>query len=181
MNEEKLRLTKQAAVDLWKHELPDLLKFNNGRQLAISLLRTLNSATGCDVDDPLGFFFTEAYDKRMEEREKVKRISTSDVGECGGNRSSLGASDKLDGPLTIDAVLRLVENLIRERGIKSFGERKNDCAGLQTGDDDLNGLITFKSPSVFIGSVRSIGSIGSNGGSSCSASSDGSSLTARCD
>lgn len=173
--EKKLRMAKQVAVDWWRAEFPKMLGFYNQREMIVDLLRWLNSATECDASDPLGFFLTDAYDKRMKEREKVKSVLSADISKLIGDSSSLDATDKFSGPLSIDAILCIVNELISKRGVKGLAERKGNCAGMNAGDDDLKSLIAFKGPVIFIGRVGSAGSVGSSGGRTncCIGGSDG--------
>lgn len=153
MSDEKERISKQAAVEWWRAKLPRLLGSCDPEERLVDLLRWLNSVTECDVDDPLGFFLTDAYDERMKEREQVKRVLSGNVGKLVGDSSALNATDKLGSPLPVDAVLRIINELIRMSDAKSLGERKSNSSGLYAGNDELNSLITFKGPVVFIGRI----------------------------
>ncbi len=144
MNEEKKeRLSKQAAIS----------------QL-IDLLEQLNSATECDIGDPLGFFLTDAYDERMKKREQVESIFSGEIGKLAGDDSSLSTADEFRCPLSVDAALRLLNHLIRQRGIECLRKRKSDGARLHSSNDEPNSLITIKGPVLLMGHGGIIGSFG---------------------
>lgn len=148
-----VRISKQAAVEYWKAYFPKLLGYGKQREMIVDLLEWLNSATGCDAEDPLGFFLTDAYDKRLKEREKVKSVLSCNVGKSVRDGSSFDTTDKLDSPLLIDDVLPLLNALIRERGVEGLAERKCDCSRLDASDDDTKSFVVFKGPVFFIGNI----------------------------
>ncbi len=144
-DEKKPRMAKQAAIEIYKAEVARFA-LRDQRPMIIDLLYWLNSATGCDIEDPLGFFLTDAYDERMKEREEVKSVLSADISKLGSKDLTLDTTNELSSPLSVDAVSRIVNELICKRGVKGFAERKGNCSGLNTSDDDSKGLVVFKAP-----------------------------------
>ena len=146
-NEKPLRITEEAARDIWAAELKNgtecFHRWGSVTWHLLDVLKQLHESTGGHVNDPLGFFLSEPGDEHLSERKKVEGIHTGKtaklVGESFGSELLVFLLQR--APITDPRILQVVAKFLIELfNVEFSAEGKNDRPRLQAGNDDLGHL-----------------------------------------
>ncbi|WP_049687334.1 hypothetical protein [Dakarella massiliensis] len=148
-NEKPLRITEEAARDMWaaacgiaKQEVDfDVAPQVNGYLL--NRLKELHELAGGGVDDPLGFFIRKPGEESLFEAKQVDGAHTGKtaklVGESFGSELLVFLLQR--APITDPRILQVVAKFLIELfNVEFSAEGKNDRPRLQAGNDDLGHL-----------------------------------------
>lgn len=157
-NETKPIITKQLAVDIWNASLKEVAEHDNQhvRVNVVGVLldraMTLNELTGCLADDPVGFFLSDAFDKRLAQREQEQRISSGEGGKNAGNRLPIEIPQKFFTVLMDRGTMKvLFQNSFGRRLVETYGKWELDNPCLYPGDDDLSRLLRSERIRILVG------------------------------
>lgn len=146
-NEKPLRITEEAARDIWAAELKNgtecFHRWGSVTWHLLDVLKQLHESTGGHVNDPLGFFLSEPGDESLFEAKQVDGVHTGKtaklVGESFGSELLVFLLQR--APITDPRILQVVAKFLIELfNVEFSAEGKNDRPRLQAGNDDLGHL-----------------------------------------
>ena len=146
-NEKPLRITEEAARDIWAAELKNgtecFHRWGSVTWHLLDVLKQLHESTGGHVNDPLGFFLSEPGEESLFEAKQVDGVHTGKtaklVGESFGSELLVFLLQR--APITDPRILQVVAKfLIDLFNVEFSAEGKNDRPRLQAGNDDLGHL-----------------------------------------
>ena len=146
-NEKPLRITEEAARDIWAAELKNGTEcFHRWGPVTwhlLDVLKQLHESTGGHVNDPLGFFLSEPGEESLFEAKQVDGVHTGKtaklVGESCGSELLVFLLQR--APITDPRILQVVAKFLIELfNVEFSAEGKNDRHRLQAGNDDLGHL-----------------------------------------
>ena len=146
-NEKPLRITEEAARDIWAAELKNgtecFHRWGSVTWHLLDVLKQLHESTGGHVNDPLGFFLSEPGEESLFEAKQVDGVHTGKtaklVGESFG--SELLGFLLQRAPITDPRILQVAAKFLIELfNVEFSAEGKNDRPRLQAGNDDLGHL-----------------------------------------
>lgn len=156
--ETKPIITKQLAVDIWNASLKEVAEHDNQHDrvnvvgVLLDRAMTLNELTGCLADDPVGFFLSDAFDKRLAQREQEQRISSGEGGKNAGNRLPIEIPQKFFTVLMDRGTMKvLFQNSFGRRLVETYGKWELDNPCLYSGDDDLSRLLRSERIRILVG------------------------------
>ena len=146
-NEKPLRITEEAARDIWAAELKNgtecFHRWGSVTWHLLDVLKQLHESTGGHVNDPLGFFLSEPGEESLFEEKQVDGVHTGKtaklVGESFGSELLVFLLQR--APITDPRILQVVAKFLIELfNVEFSAEGKNDRPRLQAGNDDLGHL-----------------------------------------
>ena len=146
-NEKPLRITEEAARDIWAAELKNgtecFHRWGSVTWHLLDVLKQLHESTGGHVNDPLGFFLSEPGEESLFEAKQVDGVHTGKtaklVGESFGGELLVFLLQR--APITDPRILQVVAKFLIELfNVEFSAEGKNDRPRLQAGNDDLGHL-----------------------------------------
>lgn len=146
-NEKPLRITEEAARDIWAAELKNgtecFHRWGSVTWHLLDVLKQLHESTGGHVNDPLGFFLSEPGEESLFEAKQVDGVHTGKtakmVGESFGSELLVFLLQR--APITDPRILQVVAKFLIELfNVEFSAEGKNDRPRLQAGNDDLGHL-----------------------------------------
>lgn len=146
-NEKPLRITEEAARDIWAAELKNgtecFHRWGSVTWHLLDVLKQLHESTGGHVNDPLGFFLSEPGEESLFEAKQVDGAHTGKtaklVGESFGSELLVFLLQR--APITDPRILQVVAKFLIELfNVEFSAEGKNDRPRLQAGNDDLGHL-----------------------------------------
>nr|DAH22650.1 MAG TPA: hypothetical protein [Caudoviricetes sp.] len=146
MTQKRELLSREAANDIWRaicdNEIAKGDRINRLHDL-VSDLRVLNHLTGCSANDPLGFFFTNAYSERLKEHKEIKRVLPGEISEILGDSVRLHTPQEIGSLLSRIGVAKVsLSDFLGMLRVKCAGEGESNGASLNPGDDDRRRLIS---------------------------------------
>ena len=151
-------ITKQLAVDIWNASLKEVAEHANQNDrvdvvgVLLNRATVLNQLTGCLVDDPVGFFLSEAFDKRLAQREQEQRISSGESGKDAGNRFPIEIPQKFfTASLVKDTLEIAFKNIFCLRLVETYGEWEFDGSRLYPGNNNFRRLLRGKRIRILVG------------------------------
>ena len=146
-NEKPLRITEEAARDIWAAELKNgtecFHRWGSVTWHLLDVLKQLHESTGGHVNDPLGFFLSEPGEESLFEAKQVDGVHTGKtaklVGESFGSELLVFLLQRT--PITDPRILQVAAKFLIELfNVEFSAEGKNDRPRLQAGNDDLGHL-----------------------------------------
>ncbi len=146
-NEKPLRITEEAARDIWAAELKNgtecFHRWGSVTWHLLDVLKQLHESTGGHVNDPLGFFIRKSGEESLFEAKQVDGVHTGKtaklVGESFGSELLVFLLQR--APITDPRILQVVAKFLIELfNVEFSAEGKNDRPRLQAGNDDLGHL-----------------------------------------
>lgn len=146
-NEKPLRITEEAARDIWAAELKNgtecFHRWGSVTWHLLDVLKQLHESTGGHVNDPLGFFIRKPGEESLFEAKQVDGAHTGKtaklVGESFGSELLVFLLQR--APITDPRILQVVAKFLIELfNVEFSAEGKNDRPRLQAGNDDLGHL-----------------------------------------
>lgn len=146
-NEKPLRITEEAARDIWAAELKNgtecFHRWGSVTWHLLDVLKQLHESTGGHVNDPLGFFLSEPGEESLFEAKQVDGVHTGKtaklVGESFGSELLVFLLQR--APITDPRILQVAAKFLIELfNVEFSAEGKNDRPRLQAGNDDLGHL-----------------------------------------
>lgn len=146
MTQKRELLSREAANDIWRaicdNEAAKGDRISRLHDL-VSDLRVLNHLTGCSANDPLGFFFTNAFSKRLEQCEEVKRVLPCEISEVLSHGVHLHTTEDIGRLLAQRGIAKVsLSDFLGMLRVKCAGEGESNGASLNPGDDDRRRLIS---------------------------------------
>ena len=146
-NEKPLRITEEAARDIWAAELKNgtecFHRWGSVTWHLLDVLKQLHESTGGHVNAPLGFFLSEPGEESLFEAKQVDGVHTGKtaklVGESFGSELLVFLLQR--APITDPRILQVAAKFLIELfNVEFSAEGKNDRPRLQAGNDDLGHL-----------------------------------------
>jgi|GEM_PF-1133057 len=137
-------VTREAARDMWQAALRSAERTLSPGECVShlkSVLCNLNELTECSSGDPLGFFLSQAYDKRLKEREEINRVLPSEIRELVGQSVPHVLPESFFRALSATGLAKCsLKHFLRLLLAEGASERELDRAGIDACKDDLNRL-----------------------------------------